>query len=348
MKRNMIRNISYGLIVVIMFTTLSGCGSDYRQYLKDYDEFQEYKAYKESLQTPETVGDTIEYSVSANDVSEPSSLEQSPKSVSDNNLSTIYELVAQRNEVYSWDNTFEKTMKINELDRKILEAGYYDFSGITADFIGDSITEGVGGDLDTEGNKISFVNYVNQELQFQDVLNHGKAGRTIADHNNPELSIARNETNLLNLDSQIIVIYAGINDYLSPDEIKIYGSLDSGSTSGYCGQLQELTKSLENNYPDKDYFFITSYQILTTDTSIYKDFEGTATLNDFMEPQRILAARNGYRIIELYNTGFMSMEDEDTITNLFADSIHPNNEGYRILGEHVAAEILLYYLGIQP
>ena len=40
------------------------------------------------------------------------------------------------------------------------------------------------------------------------------------------------------------------------------------------------------------------------------------------------------------------MHDEQTAAALLADSTHPNDTGYRILGEHIAVEILLYYLGI--
>ena len=338
-------------MAILLLILVSGCGSykDYRQYLKDYKEFQEYKAYKESLLIPETIADTItkpsDDSVSSNDITEPTvSLQGEPQTVSGSDLIKIADLLVERNEVYNWENSYEKTMKINELDRQILTLGNYDFSNITADFVGDSITEGVGGNVDSNGIKLSYVNYVQDLLRFKEVINMGKAGRMIASHNNPELSIEVNETSLINLNAQTIVIYAGINDFLCEDELKIYGELDSGSTSGYCGQLQSFTKSLENNYPEKDFFFVTSYQILTTDSSVYKDFEGTPTLNDYMEPQRILAERYGYRVIELYNTGFMSMNGKGN-EYFFKDTIHPNIEGYRVLGEHIAAEILLYYLG---
>ncbi len=65
-----------------------------------------------------------------------------------------------------------------------------------------------------------------------------------------------------------------------------------------------------------------------------------------MNPLRTLAQQNGYPIIDLYSIGLMDMHDALTAQNLLADSIHPNDAGYRILGEHIAAEILLYCLGI--
>lgn len=361
------KKYKYIAVLLVLMVSLSGCGffADYQEYLRDYDEFQEYKAYKELMEpidqapannvptdtipteTSPAAPQPVESEPQSYDPEQPVSQMGAGRSVSDNDMNLISSLVTERNEVYTWDNTYEKTMKINELDRKILEAAYYDFSSIQADFIGDSITEGVGGNLDADGNKISYVNYVNQILQLGGIYNNGVAGRTIADHNNPDMSIDRLQDSVFNINSQIILLYAGINDFLCEDELKIYGKLDSGSESGYCGQLQSLVTDVMRNLPDRDYFFVTSYKIKTTDNSVYKDFTGTITLNDYMEPLRILAGRNSnIHIIELYNTGFMSMEDERNITNFFSDSIHPNDAGYKILGEHIAAEILLFYLGM--
>ena len=56
-----------------------------------------------------------------------------------------------------------------------------------------------------------------------------------------------------------------------------------------------------------------------------------------MNPLRTLAQENGYPVIDLYSIGLMDMHDGLTAQNLLADSIHPNDAGYRILGEHIAA-----------
>ena len=53
--------------------------------------------------------------------------------------------VQERNGVYAWQNSYEKTLKINELDKKILETANCAFPGVKITFIGDSVTEGLGG-----------------------------------------------------------------------------------------------------------------------------------------------------------------------------------------------------------
>ena len=92
---------------------------------------------------------------------------------------------------------------------------------------------------------------------------------------------------------------------------------------------------------------MTAYQTpWESGTTNYTNFNGIPTLDDYMNPIRIMAQQNGYPVIDLYSTGFMDTHDANTAENFLADEIHPNDAGYRILGEHIAAEILLYCLGI--
>lgn len=256
--------------------------------------------------------------------------------------------VQERNLVYIWQNSYEKTLKINELDRKILETAGCAFPHVKINFIGDSVTEGVGGNQDAEGRQISYVNYAQAALQFGEVYNNGRAGATIAGYNNnDELAIGAHEDELFVKDSDITVFYAGLNDFLTDAEVKNFGVLDNGTTGGYCGQLQKMVNSLKTKYPSTLFFFVTAYQTPNTSTTTkYTNFDGIPTLNDYMNPLRTLAQQNGYPIIDLYSIGLMDMHDATTAENLLADSIHPNDAGYRILGEHIAAEILLYCLGI--
>lgn len=348
--------------------TLCGCGaiSDYQEYRADYEEFQEYKKYKETLalagteeETKETTVETeTEKQKETESVQTSETQTQKQESESEQPVTATKELteeeiavrkalqeayIKERDEVYTWPVSYEKTVKINELDKKILENAYFTFDKKQIVFIGDSITEGVGGVIDSSGNKVSYVNYVDEALDFETVLNHGKAGRTVADYGDPELSINTSIDNLINIDADIVVIVIGVNDYLYYSQQKRFGALDNGSTAGYCGALQSFVEAIERNYPDKEYFFVTTYQLLSTDGSTYTDYNGAPTFDDYLEVQRTLAERYGYHVIDIYRSGFMSTQDAVTTANLMPDGIHPNDAGYRMLGEHIATEILLYY-----
>lgn len=369
------------LLVVLLFLGIVVLSGDYIEYRRNYKDFQAYMAQKEQNEQdpngqpgetgivvpgtdpeettpatqvvdtetePVTPGEVLAGSHPITDVS--GNVLWQADSLSQESVDAIRGYVAERKEVYGWTNSYEKTLKINELDQLILGAANCSFPNIQITFVGDSVTEGVGGNVDGSGRTISYVNYVQENLKFGTVLNNGKGGRMITDYTgDPAYSIVLNEGTVINKNSQITVFYAGLNDYLTAMEKKDFGTLDSGSTAGYCGQLQLMMDSLNQDYPGMDFFFVTAYPASGKDGS--KEVVGFAggrpELNDYMEQQRILAERNGFYIIELYNIGFMDANDPQVAANLLSDSVHPNDTGYQILGNHIAAEILLYYLGIQ-
>lgn len=369
------------LLVVLLFLSVVVLSGDYIEYRRNYKDFQAYMAQKEQSEanqngqpgetgilTPETnpvetnasettepeqtnpvtPGEVLSGSRTITDVS--GNVLWQADNLNQEEVDAIRGYVAERKEVYGWENSYEKTLKINELDKLILGAADCSFPNIRVTFVGDSITEGIGGNTDGSGKYISYVNYVQDALRFGMVLNNGKGGRMIADYTGDRsYAIAMDQDQLFNVNSQIIVMYAGLNDYLTTLEKKDFGTLDAGSTSGYCGQLQSLMNYLGEYYISTDFFIVTAYPASATDesTEVVGFAGGRPGLNDYMEQQRILAARNGFHIIELYNIGFMDANDPQVAANLMSDSIHPNDAGYQVLGDHIAAEILLYYLGIQ-
>ena len=373
-------------IIVVAVAVAFLLTKDFRQYLRDYDDFQKYKEYVLAGETENKPDGTVPAQPDVTDNSQSGNQEQQPSEtpapdpqpqpqepipgyvlagsrtltdvsgnlaweanmISEETAAVIRQYVEERNQVYTWENTYDKTLKINELDHKILSAANCSFPNVSISFVGDSITEGVGGNEDASGNKISYVNYVQDALHFGTVTNNGVAGSTIADYvTQTDLSITYNRDRLFNAKNMITVLYAGLNDYLYKPEVKNFGVLNDGSTGGYCGQLQMLLRSFPIAYPNTKFFIVTAFQTpLDNGVTEVTNFDGIPTLNDYMQPQRQLAAECGYQVIDLYNIGLMDMHDEQTAAALLADSTHPNDAGYRILGEHIAAEILLYYLGI--
>ena len=296
--------------------------------------------------TPEQPGEPLAGSQEITDVS--GNVLWQANMVTEEEAALIRSYIEERNQVYTWESSYEKTMKINELDKLILQTASCTFPNIRINFVGDSITEGLGGAVDANGNKISYVNYVQEALQFGSVTNNGLGGRMIAAYSiNTGLSMQENGEGLFTKDAEITVFYAGLNDYLAPEETKNFGVIDNGTTGGYCGQLQKWVHSFPKDYPNTDFFFVTAYRTpIPNPTQNNTNFNGVPNLNDYMEPQRQLAAQYDYPVIELYGTGFMDMNDPVTAQNLMSDSLHPNDAGYRVLGEHIATEIVLYYLGM--
>ncbi len=246
--------------------------------------------------------------------------------------------------LYSLANSKDKTTKINQMDRQILANNSYDFSKKNIVFIGDSITEGICGAIDANGNYISYVTYADSYLHFRKVLNHGMGGRMFGTDCDEELSLSLNFGNVTNIDSDIIVVFAGINDYLNDAENKRFGNVDDKeSTAGYCGAVRYFMKQLKLYYGDKDVFFVTMYDVTKKSEGTYSDVTAQPTINDYNEVQRKLAKEYGFNVIELYNIGFMDFTDKESADYYLRDGLHPKDNGNIVLGEHIAAELSLYY-----
>lgn len=249
-----------------------------------------------------------------------------------------------RESLYDISDSLDKTKKINQMDKQILANNAYDFSDKTIVFIGDSITEGITSSIDQNGNYVSYVTYVNSYLHFGNVLNHGMGGRMFAQYGGDELSLAMNFENVTNVNSDIIVVFAGVNDYLCTPANKHFGSVtDTMSTGNYCGALRYFMKQLKEYYGDRDIFFVTMYDINKKPNCTYADFNGQPTLGDFMEAECQLAKEFGFNIIDLYGTGFMDCSTKEASDYYLRDGLHPKDNGSIALGEHIAAELSLYF-----
>jgi lysophospholipase L1-like esterase len=246
--------------------------------------------------------------------------------------------------LYGLPNTKDKTKKINQMDRQILANNSYDFSKKNIVFIGDSITEGTLGAQTTDGRLITYPDYVQSYLHFNRYLNHGKGGRMFSDYGGDEYSLAGNFDQITNIDSDIIVVFAGINDYIASPENKRFGDInDKQSTAGYCGAVRSFMKQLQLYYGDRDIFFVTMYNVDYVSECNYSDVSTQPTLEDYIEVQRKLCAEYRFNIIELYDIGFMDCTDKQTAEYYLKDMLHPNDNGNIAIGEHIGAELSLYF-----
>lgn len=246
--------------------------------------------------------------------------------------------------LYDLPNSKDKTSKINQMDRQILANNAYDFSQKNIVFIGDSITEGITSAVDTKGNFISYVNYAASYLHFNRMLNHGIGGRMFSVYGGEELSLTMNFDAVTNIDSDIIVVFAGVNDYLSAPPNKRFGDVNNAmSTAGYCGSVRQFMKQLKEYFGDRDIFFVTMYNNTKKSVCTYSDIQGQPSLNDYMEVQRKLADEFGFNVIELYDIGFMDCSNKESSDFYLRDGLHPKDNGNIVLGEHIAAELSIYF-----
>ncbi len=249
-----------------------------------------------------------------------------------------------RDSLYMAPNSKDKTEKIVQLDKQIIENNAYGFFSKTVCFIGDSITEGLEAAVDTEGDRISFPEYAADALHIGTMLNHGLGGRTFANYGDAELAIVDNFDTVINNSADIILVSAGINDYLAAVDGKQFGDIyNKDSTGGYCGAVRALCKYIATNMPDCDVFFILMFPMDKQTNGVCTDVQTQPTWNDYLEVQRKLAKEYGFEVIDLYKQGFMDCTSEESKEYYLKDGLHPKDNGNIALGTHIAAELSLYY-----
>lgn len=249
-----------------------------------------------------------------------------------------------RDSLYLAPNSKDKTEKIVQLDKQIIENNAYDFYTKRVCFIGDSVTDGVTAAIDSDGNPISFPEYAADALHIGTMLNHGLGGRSFANYGDESLSIVDNFSNVINNSSDIIIVFAGVNDYLAVMDGKRFGDIyNKESTAGYCGAVRSFCKELAVNMPDCDVFFVLMYPIDRQSEAVCTDVETQPTLDDYLEVQRKLAKEYGFHVIDLYKQGFMDCTSEESKDYYLRDGLHPKDNGNIALGTHIAAELSLYY-----
>lgn len=254
-------------------------------------------------------------------------------------------LKAARDEIYKLPNSVDKVNRINQLDQQILANNAYDFSDKVVQFIGDSITEGVTASFSEDGTKLTYVEYANRYLQIGNLITNGKAGRMFTDYGGPEYSVVQSIDNNVYFDADVYVIYLGVNDFLvvPPTGAKRYGNInDTMSTAGYCGAVRRFMNHMKQYFSDREVIFVMTYPINRQVGCQYSDITTQPTLNDYLDIQRKLAKENGFHVIDLYNTGFMDCTNSEVNNYFLDDGVHPSDAGYKVLGEHIAAELSLY------
>lgn len=232
------------------------------------------------------------------------------------------------------EDSLNKTLKINAKDLAIITTSDIDFSDKKITCIGDSITYGNGGSDDGYGNKISYCNFLSEELKCQ-VINLGIGGSAIGDYWDETSLIRRWEA--IPQDSDIIIVFAGINDFfIGPDD---YGSIDENNT--FCHDSYCLLNNIKNNYPNADIFVVTTYKNQAENWEPFQTYD----MKQYMDTLMTYADELGLNIIDLYDSGFLNSQIPEIKKNYVPDDVHPNDNGNKILAERIASELILYYGG---
>lgn len=243
--------------------------------------------------------------------------------------------LAQRRQLRT---SLQETLEVNQADRERIAENRKDFSGIKVACLGDSIT--AAANLEREENYIqySYPARLKELLGAEEVYNMGIGGSSIGRYWADAYVDRYRE---IPEDTDIIIVMGGTNDGFCVSE-KEFGNLEERAYRTFCGDLDELMRGLRENYPTADIFFATPLPNVLQDY-LMRERDYLLPQKEFVDVILTLAKEYGYQTIDLYNSNILDSHDANVVADYIPDGVHANHDGYQILAEHFAAEIVQYY-----
>lgn len=234
--------------------------------------------------------------------------------------------------------SYMETQMQNKLDREIIADSDYDFSEISIACLGDSITQGSNLDSMEDYQQYAYPARLKEILGARSVTNLGIGGSSIGRYWDQAFVDRYQE---IPQDTDLIIVMGGTNDgfCLTQEEL---GTLKERRENTFIGDLDELMRGLKEDYPDAVIVFATPLPNILHDI-LKKE-------RDYLLPQvvlvnviRKLAAEYEIPVIDLYNSNLLDTHDAAVIYNYMPDGVHCNPDGYQVLAEHLAAELIQLY-----
>ncbi len=209
------------------------------------------------------------------------------------------------------------------------------------DFLGDSITEGVGvADLSNR-----YDNVLKGLLNLKEVFNYGIGGtriahqRTVSDKPRFDLCFCGRAYDL-NKRADVIVVYGGVNDWIHGDAP--FGEITDTEPSSFCGGVDFLMRFLKTEYPNAQIVFMTpahavldSFSDRIASTLPIKQ----ADAKPLIEYVRVIEKKgeaHDIPVLNLYEKLGIDANDEKQRAEFYADGLHLNDKGHTVLAERLA------------
>ena len=232
-------------------------------------------------------------------------------------------------------SSHKQTMRANEQDRKTISENDIDFSEIKISCLGDSITQAVNLDTLDHYQELAWPHVLKEALGAEEVVNLGIGGSSIGRYWADAFVDRYTE---IPEDTDLIFVMGGTNDGFCASFVE-FGNSEERAPRTFWGDLDELMDGLKEDYPEAEVIFLTPIPNSLHDY-LKAERKYLMPQEEFSEVIITLAEEHGMEVFDLYNSNILDGHDKDNILHLMPDGVHPNAEGYRILGEHVAAELI--------
>jgi lysophospholipase L1-like esterase len=210
--------------------------------------------------------------------------------------------------------------------------------GKIINFLGDSITEGFG----TENTKkFRYDNFLKKLCKLKATFNYGISGSRLAHQSVPTVEEPRKDLCFcgraydMEKSADIVVVYGGINDYLSGDAP--IGEWGDKTPATYYGAVWFLMNLIREKHPKATVVFMTPARCHIRDITSLKPSPNPIKKSDAMpvafygEVIKQTAREFAIPVLDLYNTLPIDPNKDEDKEKYTSDGLHFNDEGHRVL-----------------
>ncbi len=208
-----------------------------------------------------------------------------------------------------------------------------ELKGKIINFLGDSITEGVG----TTGFEKTFHQIIKEKYQMEHAYNYGISGTRIARQVIPTKDSTKHDltfelrAEIMDRNADAVVVFGGTNDYGHGDAP--FGEINSEDIYTFCGAVNSLIKKLKNDFPDKKIIFMTPLHRLNETEPSYPD---SKILKDYADAIVEICKKHNVDVIDLFKINPLDPNDKE----LVPDGLHPSDKGHAVMAQVIADELI--------
>ena len=241
-------------------------------------------------------------------------------------------------------SSYEETLAVNAFDKKVIENSTIDFSDVKITILGDSITT-ASNLSDEEKAKYAYPVILQEILGCKEIVNLGIGGSSVCREGAYAMVERFSE---IPKDTDILIIFGGSNDCLFENKWQFgFIEYDKRMTkSTFCGDLDEMASAIEWSYRDHNeenyvkFIYVNPPSTVLNDGVYAMNPENMVHQRTFAEAINAIVPAYEFEVIDLYNNNILNSHDLNVNQQFVPDGIHMSPEGYRILAEHIASQII--------
>lgn len=215
--------------------------------------------------------------------------------------------------------------------------------GFKVNFLGDSITEGVGV---TDILNCRYDNRLAVMCKLSAVNNYGVGGTRLA-HQICASEKPRHDLCFcgraydMDTTADMVVVYGGVNDYLHGDAP--FGEIGDTTPDTFCGGIYFLMHYLRETYPGKPVVFMTPARLCYRDIDDLKPSSHERKrvtgkpLRAYVDAILLTAKQFDIPVLDLYEGLGINPRDPEMYNTYTVDGLHFNDAGHAIIAERLQA-----------